>query len=218
MTTMAIDRLQQNDKGFVLMVEGGRIDHAHHDGMRPRALEDTLAFDAAIKTALDKTKREDTLIVVTADHSHTMTINGYPKRGNPILGLAVDVDGEVMKGGDGNPYTTLSYANGPGGVFPAACRRPDRSRSRPASAPICLRSIRQVLTFCSSRWCRWHRKPMRAMMSASMPGVRRRIFSAARSKRTTSTTFSRRPLASASKVNHSQGDRRCVAGPFLFQA
>ena len=119
MTKMAIERLQQNDKGFVLMVEGGRIDHAHHEGSAYRALEDTLAFDAAVKTALELTKREDTLIVVTADHSHTLTINGYPKRGNPVLGLAIDVDGKVMTGDDGKPYTTLSYANGPGGVFPA---------------------------------------------------------------------------------------------------
>ncbi|MBL8908410.1 MAG: alkaline phosphatase [Rhizobiales bacterium] len=117
MTALAIDRLSQNDKGYILMVEGGRIDHAHHNGNAARALEDTLAFDQAVKTALEKTKREDTLIIVTADHSHAMTINGYPKRGNPILGVAVDVDGEVMKGGDGIPYTTLAYANGPGAVF-----------------------------------------------------------------------------------------------------
>lgn len=119
MTKMAIERLQQDTDGYVLMIEGGRIDHAHHEGLAGKALEDTVAFDAAIKTALDMTKREDTLIVVTADHSHTMTINGYPKRGNPILGLAIDVDGETMLAGDGKPYTTLSYANGPGGLFPA---------------------------------------------------------------------------------------------------
>jgi len=119
MTAKAIDRLAQNDKGFVMMVEGGRIDHAHHAGNAARALEDTIAFNAAIKVALEKTKREDTLIVVTADHSHTFTINGYPVRGNPILGLAVDQKGEVMKAADGKPYTTLGYANGPGAVFPA---------------------------------------------------------------------------------------------------
>ncbi len=119
MTKMAIERLQQDTDGYVLMIEGGRIDHAHHEGLAGKALEDTVAFDAAIKTALEMTKREDTLLVVTADHSHTMTINGYPKRGNPILGLAVDVDGETMLAGDGKPYTTLSYANGPGGLFPA---------------------------------------------------------------------------------------------------
>jgi alkaline phosphatase len=119
MTKLAIERLQQDEDGFVLMVEGGRIDHAHHEGSAYRALEDVVAFDAAIKTALDMTKREDTLIVATADHSHTFTINGYPKRNNPILGLAVDVEGKVMLGADGKPYTTLGYANGPGSVFPA---------------------------------------------------------------------------------------------------
>ena len=46
MTAMAIDRLPQDEDGFVLMVEGGRIDHAHHAGNAARALEDTLAFDA----------------------------------------------------------------------------------------------------------------------------------------------------------------------------
>jgi alkaline phosphatase len=119
MTKFAIERLQQDEDGFVLMVEGGRIDHAHHDGSAYRALEDVVAFDTAIKTAMEMTKREDTLIVATADHSHTFAINGYPKRGNPILGLAVDVNGKVMTGADGKPYTTLSYANGPGSVFPA---------------------------------------------------------------------------------------------------
>jgi alkaline phosphatase len=119
MTEAAIKRLQQDEDGFVLMVEAGRIDHAHHDGNAARALEDYVALDAAIKKALQLTSREDTLIVATADHSHTFTINGYPKRGNPILGLAVDVDGKLMPAGDGRPYTTLSYANGPGGVFPA---------------------------------------------------------------------------------------------------
>ena len=65
-------------------------------------------------------------MIVTADHSHSLTINGYPKRGNPILGVAVDVDGQVLKGTDGKPYTTLAYANGPGGhKEPTA--RPDLS-------------------------------------------------------------------------------------------
>ena len=119
MTRATITRLSRNPEGFVLMVEGGRIDHAHHAGNAIRALEDTLAFDAAIAAALEMTSREDTLIIVTADHSHTFTINGYPQRGNPILGLVTA--GASSEGGslgaDGMPYTTLSYANGPG-----ACR------------------------------------------------------------------------------------------------
>jgi alkaline phosphatase len=139
MTKMAIERLQQDTDGYVLMIEGGRIDHAHHEGLAGKALEDTLAFDAAVKTALDMTKREDTLIVVTADHSHTMTINGYPKRGNPILGLAVDVDGETMLAGDGKPYTTLSYANGPGGLFPALAE--GQTTAQPAGVRPDLTSV-----------------------------------------------------------------------------
>ena len=105
--------------GTRVLVDLGRIDHAHHAGNAIRALEDTLAFDAAIAAALEMTNREDTLIIVTADHSHTFTINGYPQRGNPILGLVTA--GASSEGGslgaDGMPYTTLSYANGPG-----ACR------------------------------------------------------------------------------------------------
>ena len=133
MTEMAINRLSQDEDGFVLMVEGGRIDHAHHDGNAARALEDMLAFNAAIQKAVEMTNREDTLIVVTADHSHSLTINGYPKRGNPILGLVVDVDGETTKAGDGKPYTTLAYANGPGAVFPSLPEdAPEATAAEPA--------------------------------------------------------------------------------------
>jgi alkaline phosphatase len=118
MTAAAITRLSQSEEGFVLMIEGGRIDHAHHEGNAFLALHDAIAFDQAIATALEMTSREDTLIIVTADHSHSMTINGYPDRGNPILGL-VREGGEIALAGDGLPYTTLQYANGPGALFPA---------------------------------------------------------------------------------------------------
>ena len=115
MTRKAIDILARNPKGYFLMVEGGRIDHAHHAGNAYRALEDTVAFDDAIKAALDKVSTDDTLLVVTADHSHVFTMSGYPRRDNPITGIVIGVDGKVMPGLDGKPYTTLGYANGPGG-------------------------------------------------------------------------------------------------------
>lgn len=118
MTAAAITRLSQDEDGFVLMVEGGRIDHAHHEGNAFLALQDTIAFDQAIATALEMTGHDDTLIIVTADHGHTLTINGYPDRGNPILGL-VREGGELVLAADGLPYTTLQYANGPGALFPA---------------------------------------------------------------------------------------------------
>lgn len=59
---------------------GGRIDQAHHDGRAKLALEETYQFDLAIAAALNMTNRDDTLIIVTADHSHTMTINGMCSR------------------------------------------------------------------------------------------------------------------------------------------
>ncbi|MDX2236555.1 MAG: alkaline phosphatase [Hyphomonadaceae bacterium] len=118
MTTIAIARLSQNPNGYVLMVEAGRIDHAHHEGKAHKALADAVAFDDAIRAALAQTSREDTLILVTADHSHTLTIAGYAQRGTPILGLSTSPDGDGLAlAGDGRPYTTLGYANGPGSVY-----------------------------------------------------------------------------------------------------
>ena len=120
MTRAAITRLSQNEDGFILMVEGGRIDHAHHGVSAIRALEDTLAFDAAIAAAMEMTDPAETLIIVTADHSHTLTISGYPQRGNPILGLvSAGPEAGFLMGADGKPYTTLSYANGQTACRPA---------------------------------------------------------------------------------------------------
>ncbi len=124
MTAKSIDILQnRNDnKGYFLMVEGGRVDHAHHAGNASRALVDAIALSDAVRAALRKSSAEDTLIIVTADHSHTFTIAGYPDRGNNILGKVV-TDGALALDADGKPYTTLGYINGPGYRGPAA--RPD---------------------------------------------------------------------------------------------
>jgi alkaline phosphatase len=117
MTGKAIDILSQNSSGYFLMVEGGRIDHALHGNNAMRVMEDTIAFDDAIKVALDKVKLTDptlanTLIVVTADHDHTMTFNGYVKRGNPILGLSTGLDGNPILDKNGATSTTLVFGNG----------------------------------------------------------------------------------------------------------
>ncbi|MEJ7624798.1 MAG: alkaline phosphatase [Pyrinomonadaceae bacterium] len=118
MTSKAIDVLSNNKKGYFLMVEGGRIDHAHHDGNAFRALKDTVAFSDAVRAATAKVNMEETLIIVTADHSHTLFIQGYPARGNNILGLVREIgpDGEVEANhaidADKKPFTTLGYANG----------------------------------------------------------------------------------------------------------
>lgn len=81
MTKAAIEHLQrQSEAGFFLFVEGARIDMAHHENWAHIALDETKEFARAIETARGLTDEEDTLIVVTADHSHTMTINGYAVR------------------------------------------------------------------------------------------------------------------------------------------
>mgnify|MGYP001225716569 CR=1 FL=1 len=129
MTAQALTRLSSDPDGFYLMVEGGRIDHGHHAGQAGYALEEAVEFARAIQYAIDHTDPEETLIMVTADHSHVFTIAGYPRRGNDILGLVVPpaggdedhsgddaVEGAPSLAADGKPYTTLGYANGPGAV------------------------------------------------------------------------------------------------------
>jgi alkaline phosphatase len=116
MTETAILALSRNPAGYVLLVEGGRIDHAHHAGNARRALTDAMALDEAVAAALRRTSRDDTLIITTADHSHTLTMSGYPARGNPILGTVAETPGKARQARDGKAYTTLGYANGPGAV------------------------------------------------------------------------------------------------------
>jgi alkaline phosphatase len=149
MTLKAIDLLSRGqrrrgskrDNGYFLSVESGRIDHAHHDGNALRALHDAQELDEAIGAAIRAVDLRDTLIIVSADHSHVFNIAGYPLRplnempypinacpgspygagtllGNGILDLAYDLNssGCVAPATDagGVPYTTLGYGNGPG--------------------------------------------------------------------------------------------------------
>ncbi|MBV7534835.1 alkaline phosphatase [Duganella sp. sic0402] len=125
MTTKAMDVLARNSKGYFLMVEGGRIDHALHETTAKKALQDTVAFDNAIKAAIAKAKLTDptlanTLIVVTADHDHTLVLNGYAKRTGKttaanagVLGVVKNyVTGAVDKDLDGAPYSIIGFGNG----------------------------------------------------------------------------------------------------------
>jgi alkaline phosphatase len=119
MTSKAIDLLARNRKGYFLMVEGGRIDLAHHKCNAYRALTDTIEFAEAVRVAINKVDRRQTLLIVTADHSHPFTIGGYAIRGNPILGTVVENDSRgnprsaPARDAYGLPYTVLGYANGP---------------------------------------------------------------------------------------------------------
>ncbi|MGE3510473.1 MAG: alkaline phosphatase [Vicinamibacterales bacterium] len=144
MTVKAIELLAGRSRrgrqdGYFLMVEGGRIDHAHHEGNAIRALTDARELDHAVAAAIRAVDLKDTLILVSADHSHVFNIAGYPMRplnelpypvasytpgfdapaGHGILDLVYDVDpatGSVAPATDrdGVPYSVLVYGNGPG--------------------------------------------------------------------------------------------------------
>ena len=120
MAREAIRHLEQDEDGYVLLIEGGRVDHGHHAGNAARALGDLIAFDEAVAAVLDSVSTQETLVLVTSDHGHTMTIQGYPKRGNPVLGIVNTGEGddhEAVMALDDQPYTTLAYANGPGALW-----------------------------------------------------------------------------------------------------
>jgi alkaline phosphatase len=145
MTVKSIQLLEQGGRGrsegYFLMVEAGRIDHGHHEGNARRALTDMQALDEAIGAAARTVDLSDTLIIVSADHSHVFNIAGYPLRplqelpyrvnsyepgyaqsaqhGHGIFDVVYDLDqatGHVSATTDTNgvPYTVLGYLNGPG--------------------------------------------------------------------------------------------------------
>lgn len=109
MVDVAIKILKKNPNGFYLLVEGGRIDHGHHEGKAKQALHEAVEMDRAIGRAALLTSTHDTLSVVTADHSHVFSFGGYTRRGSSIFGLA-----PVISDVDQKPYTSILYGNGPG--------------------------------------------------------------------------------------------------------
>ncbi|MBN2334382.1 alkaline phosphatase [Candidatus Bathyarchaeota archaeon] len=81
MTNKTLRLLEGDPDGFLLMVEGGRIDHAAHANDFGNTVEETLEFDKAVYTALRYAAgRNDTLVLVTADHETggLSIVGGYP--------------------------------------------------------------------------------------------------------------------------------------------
>merc|ERR1719370_468145 len=113
MTEKALAVLSTKPGGYVVFIEAGLVDHGHHGNKARQAVDETLQLDKAVTRALEMVDTEETLIIVTADHSHAMTINGYPDRGKDIFGLG-------GHGHDGLYYPTLMYGTGPGYKEPDA--------------------------------------------------------------------------------------------------
>lgn len=116
MVKKAIEILKKNKNGFALVVEAGRIDHAHHESMAAFAILETLALNDAVEEADRITEDDETLIIVTADHSHTFSLGGYATMENPVFGVNDDREWPVD---DGKNYTNVGYANGPGYKHPS---------------------------------------------------------------------------------------------------
>lgn len=77
MTETAIDVLDNNDNGFFLMIEAGSVDKQLHPLDWERAVFDTIEMDKAVGIAKRFAEQHgDTLVVVTADHAHSMSITG----------------------------------------------------------------------------------------------------------------------------------------------
>lgn len=130
MTEKALQILKKNENGFILLVEGGRIDTAHHDTNARLALDETVELHKTVEFVRENTDEADTLIVVTSDHNNVLTVGGYmvifkeiqlltassrelktlffQPRGFNILG-----PGDYSRT-DEMWFFSLSYANGPG--------------------------------------------------------------------------------------------------------
>ena len=105
---------KSDDNGYFVMIEAGRIDAAHHNGEAVTALSETVAFEAAIEAVMKIINTEETLVLVTADHAHTMSIGGYTSRFHDITGVVDDHNDFNDLAEDGNTFSILSYGNGPG--------------------------------------------------------------------------------------------------------
>jgi len=112
LTLTALSILKKNPRGFFLMVEGGRIDHASHDNQARHAIGDTIAMNKAVKAVTSHVDEGETLVLVTADHeTGGLAINGYPDADVPLFGF-------VKEGGQQLEYPVLTWSTGPGaGIF-----------------------------------------------------------------------------------------------------
>lgn len=126
MTARAIDLLGRNPAGYVLIVEGHNIGEALDGSLARKALQEARGFDDAVKLALDRIRVTDpdlrhALVVVTADHDHTLVMNGnatFVERtieARPgVLGLVRTYDAPAQSAIDasGRPYTALVFGLG----------------------------------------------------------------------------------------------------------
>lgn len=116
MTRFALEHFLEFNQGFFLLVEGGRIDHGHHETRARYALDEFVEFDNTIgmtkQYLREKNLLDDTLLIVTADHSHVFTFGAYSSRGSNILGFG-SLEQLNVSDIDRLPINIIAYGNGP---------------------------------------------------------------------------------------------------------
>ncbi len=113
MTRKAIDLLKKDEDGFFLMVEGSQVDWAGHANDPIYMLGDFIAFDDAVKVAVDFAKTNgETLVLAFPDHNTGgMTIGSYTASVgytattvedllDPLKGMKLSAGGVAAKIGD----------------------------------------------------------------------------------------------------------------------
>ncbi|XP_005186654.3 alkaline phosphatase [Musca domestica] len=108
MTEVALKLLSKNPKGYFIFIEAGLIDYGNHATNPGQSTSETLELDKAVQKARAMTNPNDTLIVVSADHAHPLSIAGFSNRGNDILGIDYS-----FPDANGQFFATLNYALGP---------------------------------------------------------------------------------------------------------
>jgi alkaline phosphatase len=116
MTVAALKVVERSKRGFFLMVEGSQVDWANHAKDYPYQLGEMLAFDDAVKVvrdwiAADEDRRENTLLIVVADHdTGGFAING-PQTALLQKGQTVEAGWTT---GNHTGVDTLIWSQGPG--------------------------------------------------------------------------------------------------------
>lgn len=83
MTKIAIKKMKSNKNGFVLQVEAGKVDWAAHANDSAGLIYDQIAFDEAVKVAMEFAKEDkETLVIITSDHGNANPGLIYGKNAN----------------------------------------------------------------------------------------------------------------------------------------
>lgn len=118
MTKVALDILSRNDEGFFLMVEAGSVDKFAHPMDWERSVYDTIMFDQVVGIAQQFMKSNpDTLLIVTGDHTHSISVYGTVDDEKEVVASIRDKVGTYANAGFPN-YADKNGDGYPDDVYP----------------------------------------------------------------------------------------------------